>query len=365
MRHPSEGTLRRLVDDPAGVADPDREHVARCPECLTRLAAAQRDAATVAAALDTGAGDGAGVDTGVDAAWLRLSGAVTTGGRGAATSRTPRRRKALRSPVLAAVGVAAVLAGAGVAAAVDWLQIFRTERVAPVAVSQADVVELPDLSAYGTLEVTAQPNVRAVADAAAAENATGLDAPRVRALPRGVTGDPRYVVGDRASAVFTFSADKAARAAAAVGATLPPPPPGLDGARFRLDAGPGIAALWSESRGMPALVVARAGAPTASSSGVAFDVAREYLLSLPGLPPGVASQLRRFSADASTLPLPVPAGLVRTSTADVHGVPATVLTSRDRAFAGVVWVDRGIVNAVAGSLSSDEVLAVARGLGER
>jgi hypothetical protein len=33
--------------------------------------------------------------------------------------------------------------------------------------------------------------------------------------------------------------------------------------------------------------------------------------------------------------------------------------------AGVVWVDNGIVTAVAGSLSADEVLAVARGLQER
>ena len=28
MRHPTEGLLRRLVDEPAGVADADREHVA-------------------------------------------------------------------------------------------------------------------------------------------------------------------------------------------------------------------------------------------------------------------------------------------------------------------------------------------------
>jgi hypothetical protein len=46
-------------------------------------------------------------------------------------------------------------------------------------------------------------------------------------------------------------------------------------------------------------------------------------------------------------------------------VPATVLTSRDGLLAGVVWVDDGIVTAVAGSLSADEVLSVARGLGPR
>ena len=51
------------------------------------------------------------------------------------------------------------------------------------------------------------------------------------------------------------------------------------------------------------------------------------------------------------------------SSADVDGVPATVVTSRDGTMAGVVWVDDGIVNAVAGTMSADEVLSVARGLG--
>ena len=39
-----------------------------------------------------------------------------------------------------------------------------------------------------------------------------------------------------------------------------------------------------------------------------------------------------------------------------------MFTSRDGALAGVVWVDDGVVTAVAGSLSADEVLSVARGL---
>ena len=105
--------------------------------------------------------------------------------------------------------------------------------------------------------------MREVADAAAAEEATGLSVPQVRELPRGVTGEPAFQVGDRVSAEFTFSAEKAAQAAAAAGETLPPPPPGLDGSQFRLAAGPGLAAVWSEARGVPALIVARAVAPTA------------------------------------------------------------------------------------------------------
>lgn len=361
MRHPSDGTLRRLLDEPVGVSDADREHVAGCPECLSGLEAAHEDAAVTDAALDV---EVAAAGDEVDAAWHRLSRAVAAegGGRAATTPAASRWRARLRSPVVAAVGVVVLLTGASAAAAADWLQIFRTEQIAPVTVTEADLVDLPDLSAYGEVDVRNKVDVRRVADATAAEQATGLPVPEVGELPEGVTGEPAFQVGGRVNAVFTFSAEKAARAAAAAGEKLPAPPSGLDGSQFRLVAGPGLAEVWSEARGLPAMVVARAVAPTAYSSGIPFETARDYLLSLPGIPENLASQLRSFSGDGTTLPLPVPADQVDTSAADVGGVPATVFTSRDGAVAGVVWVDDGVVTAVAGSLSADEVLAVADGL---
>ncbi len=365
MRHPTEGTLRRLVDEPDGVADADRRHVAGCPACLAGLAAAQHDAALVGAALRPAPSDAPDMD----AAWLRLSRAaadappVAPSTPATVTPVAPRRRRlALRHPAVAAVGAIALLTGAGAAAAADWLPIFRTERIAPAPVSTAELVDLPDLSAYGQVEVLEKPRVRSVPDAAAAAQASGLDVPRVRDLPRGVQGEPTYQVGDRMTVLFTFSAAKAAAAAATAGRTFAPPPAGLDGSRFRLSAGPGVAAVWSSGQGLPALAVGRAVAPTASSSGVPFETARDYLLTLPGLPPGVAAQLRAFSGTGTTLPLPVPAERVTTSTTDVGGVPATLLATRDGSMAGVVWVDKGVVTAVAGSLSTDEVLEVARAL---
>ncbi len=361
MRHPSEGTLRRLLDEPAGVADADRDHVTGCPICLADVAAAQRDAEFVAAALHL---DGAVPE--VDAAWRRLAAAGPRPRR--APGMVPRRRwsERLSSPVVAVVGALALVTGAGAAAAGDWFEIFRTERIAAVELSEADLVALPDLSAYGEFEVTQRPELREVASAAAAAAVTGFPAPRVAQLPNGVVGDPTYRVGNRMTAVFRYSAEKAAQTAAALGEELPPPPPGLDGSRFRLVAGPGVAAVWSSRAGFPALLVARATAPTASSSsGVDFETARDYLLSLPGMPADLAAQLRSFGGDASTLPLPISAEQMRSRTDEVAGAPATVLTSRDGALAGVVWVRDGAVTAVAGSLSTDEVLTVGRELRPR
>ncbi|MEV4410784.1 PadR family transcriptional regulator [Catellatospora sp. NPDC049609] len=272
------------------------------------------------------------------------------------------RRAASRGPVVAFVTAAVLVAGAGVAAAADWLPIFRAEQVASVTAADADLVRLPDLSAFGELEVTEQVDLRPVADAAAAARETGLSVPRVGRLPRGVTGEPAYRVTGRVSAEFTFSAAKTAQSAAAAGRTLPPPPPGLDGGRFRLVAGPGLVAVWAKGRGVPTMVLGRAVAPTAYSTGVPFAAARDYLLSLPMLPEQIAAQLRGFSGDGTTLPLLVPGDRLTTATADVNGRPATVLTARNGALAGVVWVDGGVVTALAGSLSPDEVLSVARDL---
>ncbi|PZA19607.1 hypothetical protein DMO24_19790, partial [Modestobacter versicolor] len=234
---------------------------------------------------------------------------------------------------------------------------------AAVSFDTADLVGLPDLTAYGDVVVTGDGDPREVADADAAAAASGLDVPEVGTLPQGVSGEPTYQVGSQLSATFTFSADRAAQAAAEAGETLPPPPPGLDGSQVRLDAGPGVVAVWTQPEtGIPALVVGRAVAPTAYSSGLPFETVRDYLLSLPGLPEDVAAQLRTFTADGSTLPLPVPADQVESSTADVDGVPATVLETRDRSLAAVVWVDDGVLTAVAGPLDTDEVLSIARDL---
>ena len=359
MRHPPEGTLRRLIDEPAGVSDADRRHVADCAHCLSGVAAAREDAALVGAALRT---DDAPSD--VDTAWRRLSAALPTSGpaRVSAPARARRWRALVRRPVVAALAFGVVLTGAGAAAANDWLPIFRTEHITTISLQANDLVAMPDLTAYGDVQVTGDGRPHQVADASAAHDATGLEVPEVVQLPRGVSGAPAYQVVGELSAVFTFSADKAAQAAAANGEPLPPVPAGLDGSRVRLLAGPGVAELWSQSSGLPTLLVGRAIAPTAFSSGAPFETVRDYLLSLPGLPTDLAAQLRTFTGDGTTLPLPVPADQVRTSTTDVNGHPATVLTTRDQAMAAVVWVDHGTITAVAGALGDDEVVSIAREL---
>jgi hypothetical protein len=355
MRHPTDGVLRRMLDEPDAVPVPDHDHVRGCQRCTEALATMGADAALVGAALATDDVD----DLDLDRAWHAMSTSTSTGDV-VPLHRRRRLRAAVGRPAVAGIAVAAVLVGAGAAAANDWLPIFRTERVAPIGLTVEQLNAIPHLEAFGTVEVDHEPDVHAVDDEAAAEAATGLDLPEVAAFPRGVRGEPTYQVGDRVQATFTFDADRAADAA---DGPLPDSLRQLDGTRVRLVAGPGAAEVYRSSAGAPALLVGRAVAPTASSSpGATFDALRDGLLALPGTSPEVAESLRTFNADAGTLPLPVPAERFRTSSTEVDGRPATVLASRDGTLAGVVWVDDGIITVVAGTLDVDEVLAVAQGL---
>lgn len=365
MRHPSDGTLRRMLDEPAGVSTADRGHVAACRRCLAELAGMRTDAGLVGAALGAPVCEpGGAVD--VESAWTHLVSAATADAApvGVTTGRRRRSTASLRRPAAAAVAAAIVLVGAGAAAAGDWFQIFRTEEVAPLALGIQDLSALPDLSAYGQLELGDDPGLHRVPDRVTAAAQTGLRVPRVAALPNGVSGEPVLEVGPEVSATFTFSAERAEKAAESVGASLEPPPPGLDGSTIQMVAGPGVASVWRHPTGAPALVVGRAKAPSAYSSGpVPFEATVDYLLSLPGLPDDVAASLRTFRVGRSRLPVPLPAEHVRTSAADVAGARATVIETRDRSMSAVVWVDDGVMTLVGGPLSSEEVLDVARGLG--
>src|SRR4051794_37664500 len=193
MRHPSEGVLRRLVDEPAGVPDDDRAHVASCATCLRTLERTRADAHRIDAVLTSAVP----VDT--DAAWARLSVAKA---RPVPQAARTRWRPAVRRPVVAALSALVLVTGAGVAAANDWLPIFRTQQVDPIEISATDLVQVPDLSAYGDLQVTQQPDPHQVENAAAAHQKTGLAVPEVGKLPEGVTGDPTYEVAGVASATF-------------------------------------------------------------------------------------------------------------------------------------------------------------------
>jgi hypothetical protein len=381
MNHCADGVLRRYLDEPSAVGDADRAHLTSCSRCAAELEYARRDRDAVADLFGGAVPAGPGPEE-LDVAWSalqdRLADPATVPAAAALTAlpggATGRRRgrwadRVLRRPVaVAATAGVVLLGGTAAAAAADLIPIFRPDKVTPVAISSQDVRaldqlgRLAELSAYG--EVDAPKNVEPVEvkDAAAAKARTGLAAPGVGKLPRGVSGDPRYYVVDQQTVRVTFSAAKLKQAATSAGVTLPPMPGGLDGTRLQVRGGPGLAEVWQHGSGTPTLVVARANAPTATTEGASLTVVRDYLLAMPGLSPALRDQLRTLG-DGTTLPIPVPQDMATSSRADIGGVSATVVESKDRTMAGVVWVRDGVMDVVLGPLSREDVLAVARGVG--
>ena len=368
MRHPTEGVLRRLLDEPAGVADADRQHVAGCPRVPRRAGrlprgrrpgrrsaddrrrAGRRCRRRLAAPVGSCARGGTGPDC-----------AAPVG-----TARASRSRAILRRPIVAAVAVAARRGRRGhrcrqrLAADLPDREGRRRSASAP-----SDLVALPDLSAYGELEVTGDPNVhngrrtRRPRQRRPVSTCPEVDDPAARGHRR--AGLPGGRQGERH--LHLLGGARRAGSGRRRGRRC----------RLRRRASTAARCGWTPARAWP-----RSGRPPPgcrpwssvapsrrrrSPPASAFETVRDYLLSLPGLPDDVAAQLRTFTADGSH------AAAARARRPGDHVVGAGGRRAghgagrrRDRTLAAVVWVEDGVVTVVAGSLDVDEVLSVAREL---
>lgn len=382
MAHLAEDRLRRAVDEPAAISEPERTHLTTCARCRADLDAARADRNVLATLLEPPLESRSEppLAEDLDSAWHRLAArlredqpdrplegqeeppavAVPTPPR----SGRPARSWNLRRPVVA-LGAAAIIAvgTTAAAAAASWLPIFHPATVTPVHFQADDLPSLPDLTAYGTLTEPTGVQPETVPDAATAGARTGLAVPTVTRLPTGVSGKPRYEVIPASRTTFTFSAAKARAAAAAAGRSLPPMPAGIDGSTLRLDTGPVVAEVWMQGKQLPALAVVRMPAPTLSTEGVSWDTLRGYLLAQPGIPAAVADQLRALPSNGSVLPIPVPSTYAKSSSTTVGGMPATLVTLRDQSGAALVWIREGTLQAVFGLVSPSDLRVVADDLG--
>jgi hypothetical protein len=260
----------------------------------------------------------------------------------------------------AIVVVATTLAMTGVADSI--LQIFETKQFAAVTVTPTDIQTLGQLSQFGTLTWSAQPNPHQVASLAAATAETGLPAISVT-LPATVTATARYGVVPRTTATFVFDAALSRSSAAAIGRTAPPMPAKLDGSTLVLTGGPAILVTYgSENQAGGALVAGVAKAPTVGSDGASVAEIQAYLLSQPSVSPALAAQIRAMGDPASTLPVPIPVGQAAAKNVSVHGVTGLFIGDSTGLGSAVLWQQNGFVYIVGGTLTEAETLAAANSL---
>ncbi len=366
MGHASDGTLRRLVDEPFAIADSTFDHIARCARCRARGEAMAHTASVAARRLSAPQ-----LVPDVDRAWSDFERRVGEPDRGVASRRParaswPPRRLAglsLRGGVLAA-SVAVVVAGSAAGATLSG--VFAPTRVAPVAINAQDLRAVAGLMSlgdtgspggfptasgsgslpFGSLRWTSSGSARSVGSAAAAQAISGVRVVLPARLPAGVGAATTFVVQPRVTATVTFDA--------AAGK--------LAGASVVVHAGPAVFVGYGSRSGgsdIPAMGVLVTPRPTASSAGATIGQIERFLMSRPGIPPELAQEIRLLGNASTVLPIPAPKGMSATSVR-VDGWPGVLMADPSGVMSGVVWEDgSGLVHMVAGLLGQKSVLDVA------
>ena len=360
MEHFDEGKLRRFIDEPESLDEQAKRHIESCAACRAQRDALSRDAEFARSALRANAN----VD--LTSARTRLDSALFA----------PRRRARWYLPAGLAVAAAFALALVftplgGYASA--FLTMFQPKEFVPIDISHADFRQLrlaPDAKELGTIRVLRK-QVRTTYATLDGARANLTFAARVPAqIPSGIGARRSFSVQTPGEYQYTFSAAKAQAFEAKSHKTLPPMPPALNGTAVHI----GIGQVFSAEYGVPkkqrdeeeqheGLVVVEMQIPTVTSHGASFQSLERYMLSLPGISPDLAAQLRELGDLQNRMPVPVDISKQTAHEVAVDGVQGLAIGDNTGLGAGVMWQKNGIVYAVmGGALTMDQVLALANGL---
>jgi len=377
MSHVPVPVLRRMQDEPLAVPDTDRRHLAGCARCQESRRAVEADAAFAASLLTPPPAD---LDTSAEwhklVARLRAPAPVPAGSARPArparpardAARAPRRLpRRLAASLSTGTAVTAGVLLVGAAAAATLTTVYAPTHVATVPITSSDLSAFrsitglgeglagglashgPTTLPYGQLTWHAAGQARKVASLAQAQAQTGLTGRLVPAqLPQGIGPVRGIMVQPQVTETLKFSATAGH---------------GVGGSTLIVRAGPGVLVQYGGQPGQPApgtLIVVAMRRPVATSTGATAAQLEDFLLDQPGVPPLLAQEIRMLGTSA--LPVPVPAG-VTAHQLTLGGVPAVLLSGPSGAASGVIWESKdGVVHAVAGLVTSADILNVAHQL---
>lgn len=136
-------------------------------------------------------------------------------------------------------------------------------------------------------------------------------------------------------------------------------PPGLDGTIIQFDRSDAvIVTVLGETTSSTELVIGASGPVGATSSGLAMDEVRSFLLELPGLPISLTLQLAAINDWESTLPVPVPVDEGSAQKVDIDGVEV-IHFGLEGFGTGYFWVSGEQIIGVAGPPGEDGLEEIA------
>jgi len=368
MSHVTSPVLRRLRDEPQAVPDRARRHLTTCRRCQASSSKIAANATRAARLLAVSPPPSMASP---DAAWQQLQARLqepAAGTRPPVHLPWPLPRRAVNVSLGTGTVVAAGVLVVGVGAAAALTTVYAPTKVAPVRVGADDMHAIASITRIAGSGVTdglpptgarrlpfadvswaSAGRASSVPSLAQARAQTALPLTAPAQLPSGVGALHSVMIQPKVTVTVRF--DRSADGAVA-------------GSTLEITGGPGAVAQYGSAAGAdgpPTMVIAAMQRPVASSVGTTTSQLEAFLLSRPGLPAGLAQEIRLLGS--STLPVPVPAG-VQESHVTVGGAPAVLIVDPSGTAAGVIWEGRdGVVHGVAGLLDSKDILNVARQLG--
>ena len=368
MRHLSEGTLRRIYDEPLAMAAAEQAHYDGCAACKERFETVATLSRSTAALFALPAFE---VEARPALARLKSRISEEESRRPARwherfLAETPRLRP-LAAPILVVVLASGLLAGFSATGVLPSLiKVFEPHSLAPVSVSPSSIPSAALLLDYGNISWTpGPPQADQLSDAATAGRQSGLPVLTPAVLPAGVAGPVSYGVIGHTTGSLTLDGARLRASAASHGIKVNPMPASIDHSTIYVSGGPALLEVWGAPTGgagggAPTLVIAQTRIPTVESTGASTQQLEDYLLSQPGVPPEFAAQLRAIKDPSTTLPIPIPAGFATTKPISINGVQGLLIDAGIAA--GVVWEKGNVIYAVGGQLTPDQVIALASSL---
>jgi hypothetical protein len=362
-----------MADEPFAVSDGVRRHFESCESCRNRQADMLADARVAAALLE-----GPEVPLNPAQALARFRREAVAGETSPRRSPFGRlshalsvRRQQLTAPIASAAALVALVGGLTLTPAGSWaqsfIQIFQPTQITVLPVSAGELKTLPNLRRFGTIQLPSTVNAKAqqYTSLSQAETAAGTHVAAPSSLPSSVPSTVSYTVSPGGTGSFTFSAAKAAKWAASKHKTLPPMPARINGSTLQVSVNPVVGAMYGSSNGIPTLAIIQSKAPRVSSTGVTVKEIEDYVLSLPGVSPQLAQQIRSMNAvndPTSTLPLPIPINMASAQAVTVQGTQGQAIGDSTGIGSAVIWEKDGVIYAVGGTLPESQVLQIANSL---
>lgn len=297
----------------------------------------------------------------------------------ATKARRPNRAPWYLGAALATAAVLAIVFAAPIGSiAQSFLTIFQPKQFVAIDVSSMHDTKhklIPMLTDYGTFAKVRPSATARPASVAEASRFTGFHVVAPASVPDQVGATHVYRATGTTVNTFRFDSAVARKSVARTGHQLPAMPAGLDGTKVTVTVGPMVETIWGSARAafgdrsarsamlhQDGLVVIQSRAPVVRSSGASLAELEGYLLQMPGISPELADQIRAIGDPSATLPIPIVGTKQSAHPVDIAGAQGLAIGDDTGLGAGVLWQRDGYVYAVFGTLTQDQVVAIATSL---